>query len=850
MTSINRPPAAKASVSKTYRNKRVSFLAPRILRLEYSEQGLFEDRRTLSIINREVLPVKLDEQHQGNTHIIDTGAVRVELLDDGLSFSPENLKVTFHVGEESKEWFPGKKDELNLGGTLRTLDNLDGYLLKKEGIHGSITQQKLPDGLLSRSGWCLVDDSLSVPLEENGEDCWVAGGARGARQDLYFFAYGRDYKAMLKDSAHVFGRQPLPPRFAFGYWWSRYWAYTDKELEQLVKACDCQNIPLDVLVVDMDWHQQGWTGFSWDQSYFPDPDEFLAFMRERKIHVSMNLHPAEGFAAHEAVYEKIASRLSHSIEEKKVIPFDCTNPNLMAAYFEDALGQYERQGVEFWWMDWQQGETCAVDGLDPLTWINYLHWRHLQKNHPERRPLNFSRWGGLGSGRYPIGFSGDSYVSWQSLKILPGFTAAANNVHYGYWSHDIGGHHFGETDGELFTRWMQYGIYSPILRTHATKQSTNDRQFWECGLPYSRLMKEAVKKRYERAPYIYSEARACYDEGISLCRGMYIEHPELDQAYSQDQQYYFGSRLLVAPVTQPCDPLEGQAQQKVWLPKGKWYCEPTGEVFEGVQLVYGKYLLEEIPVFIPAGSVIPGQIGAKRLYEESYSHLVFDIYPGADGRYELYEDDGRSPEYLSEEGVRIACAATEAGDEKRIELTHLSGNFRGYRGTKHINLRLHGVLPPESVTVDGQFLEWKYRPADRCWCYDGGAHSVEIQLGEIDLRKGCVVRLQFAEDKFDVPVHGKKGAYSRLFHAFAASRVLELPWEREIAFVAQTGNRISRKPALCKQELSAFEQRLGGLLQKEEEIRAQLFKVKMFRQKKLAALNTASAIIRGLLKDA
>ena len=210
-------------------------------------------------------------------------------------------------------------------------------------------------------------------------------------------------------------------------------------------------------------------------------------------------------------------------------------------------------GVDFWWMDWQQGQKTALPGLDPLPWINHLHWRDMATN-PERagrRPLIFSRFGGIGAGRYCIGFSGDTHSVWESLQFQPYFTATAANVLYGYWSHDIGGHMPGEIDPELYTRWLQFGIFSPVVRTHTTKNPKAERRVWGYPDPYGKIMAEALRLRYEMVPYIYSEARAAYDTGLSLCRPLYYDWPEHDEAYRARDQYLFGRELLVAPVLQP-----------------------------------------------------------------------------------------------------------------------------------------------------------------------------------------------------------------------------------------------------------------------------------------------------------
>jgi alpha-glucosidase (family GH31 glycosyl hydrolase) len=191
----------------------------------------------------------------------------------------------------------------------------------------------------------------------------------------------------------------------------------------------------------------------------------------------------------------------------------------------------EEQGIDFWWMDWQQGERSKVQGLDPLYWLNHLHF-YDQAKKGKKRPFIFSRWGGLGNHRYPIGFSGDTVITWDSLCFQPYFTATASNVAYGWWSHDIGGHFMGMEDGELFTRWTQYGIFSPILRMHATRDPYIDHCPWAYDQNTLHASRTALRLRHAFVPYIYSMSWRNEVQGIPLVQPMYYEHPELDDAYT------------------------------------------------------------------------------------------------------------------------------------------------------------------------------------------------------------------------------------------------------------------------------------------------------------------------------
>ena len=295
------------------------------------------------------------------------------------------------------------RDPANLGATLRTLDGIKGgkrQVLKevkpgKWQPTGKWAPVDLGQGFLSRSGWALVDDSASIVLD--GDPAWVTARPAGLRRDWYLLVHGHDYLGALREAAHVFGRQPLPPRYAFGYWWSRYWAYTDRELEGLVKQFDTRGIPLEVMVIDMDWHKEGWTGYTWDRRYFPAPEAFLAWLKKRDLKITLNLHPADGVAKFEDAFPAMARALGHDPRRTDRIPLAVTDRKFMAAYFRHLHHPLEAQGIDFWWMDWQQGQQTALAGLDPLPWINHLHWRDMETNPRShgRWPLILSRFGGM-----------------------------------------------------------------------------------------------------------------------------------------------------------------------------------------------------------------------------------------------------------------------------------------------------------------------------------------------------------------------------------------------------------------------------------------------------------------------
>lgn len=878
----DQPKASKKQVV-VFGRLRITVLASRFLRLEWAEDSVFEDRRTFLVVNRKTRPVKFTTKIEGDTLTLDTGEIELVVTDNGKPLNSSNCRASFVMEGEMVTWKAGKKDRKNLGGTIQTLDGWNGDRTKKwipaekadpkklilnsngdgSWVHqGDYEKRDLGEGLISRSGWAVVDDSKEVVLDPEACDWtpWVTARPEGERQDLYFLAYGLDYSACLLEAGKVFGHQPLPPRYALGYWYSRYWAYTDKEIEELVHQHDRMDVPLDVMVIDMDWHKMGWTGYTWDADYFPDHAETLEWLHSNDIKTSLNLHPAEGVYSYEDAFEGMAKAMDlkegdlqpvpdyfhkrytiQGLDPKAGynIPLDVCDPIYMNAYFEKLHRPMENEGVDVWWMDWQQGnQGSAIENLRTLPWINELHWQDQLRARPDQRPINFSRYGGIGAGRMPIGFSGDTIVTWESLAFQPKLTATASNVLYGTWSHDIGGHMGGEDrNSELYTRWMQFGMLSPVLRTHTSKDARKERRVFEYEEPYKTILIETLRRRYELVPYIYGQLRKAEKSGISLCRPMYYDHPCEDAAYRCPDQYMFGESLLAAPVIKPCKGSSEMAEVKVWLPKGEWIDLSTGQSLEGGQVHQRAYLLSEAPLFAKPGTILPGQVGATRLKEGSYEHLLFEVYGVAQGQADLYEDDGISFGYRRKKSASIKATTQPKGQGLVFELKAAKGAFKGFLKRRDLTLRFFCTAPPKKVVVGGKVLPWSHRPNPGAWSYDGDRACVVVELEKVNVTKGLEVELKGA-----LTAHGDLDGFAglmaglervRYFNCLVSPTQPLIQEERFAVNLAQTGNRISRDPSKVKDELQAFCEGLPTLS-------AVLLKYQKAYAKKDATVNASS----------
>jgi alpha-glucosidase (family GH31 glycosyl hydrolase) len=718
-------PAAVVTVPQA----RFTVLEARLIRMEYSPTGQFENRASQAFWFRYQPVPEYRVQRSADLLQIETEQLSLRYRISPAGFTHSSLAVT--VKSTGKTWRfgdPPSKGE-NLGGTIRTLDGVRGH------VH-------LDPGLMGRAGWAVVDDSDSLVFSDDG---WLTPRAAPDNLDLYLFGFGHAYADCLKVFTRVAGLVPLIPRWVLGNWWSRYWAYSDQELLALMDEFHSHRVPLAVCIVDMDWHitetgndSTGWTGYTWNRALFPDPPGFLSRLHALGLKTALNLHPAEGVHNHEAQYAAFAAALGQDPQTGEPVPFDCADPRFINAYFELLHHPLEAQGVDFWWLDWQQGTRSRIHGLDPLWWLNHLHFLDHGRDG-QRRPLLFSRWGGLGSHRYPIGFSGDTVVNWEVLDLLPGFTAAAANVGYGWWSHDIGGHMAGIEDDELYTRWVQYGVFSPILRLHSTNNPFHERRPWGRGPAAERAARGAMRLRHTLIPYIYSMAWRNHTTGLPLITPLYYSHPEEAAAYECPQVYWFGSELLAAPFTSPAHPETRLSRQTIWLPEGDWINFFTGEFLHGGgwRTIYGG--LDDIPVYARPGAIVPLAPEVDWGGVENPEELRIDIFPGADNRFELYEDDGETTGYTR--GVYAVTAFNLHFDDQHMTFTILPavGDRAVLPARRTYRLRFRGVRRPAGVimAVDGHVrpVDWEFDENDETLTFSpvrltpGETLGVEVSAG-------------------------------------------------------------------------------------------------------------------------
>ena len=737
---------------------RISILTPALIRLEYEENGNFEDRATQSVLNRD-FPVP-EFQVVENEEELAVFTEVLELHYDRRVFSASGLSIRVNGGGGGwgRTWHFGEEPE-DLGGTARTLDMTDGSNMlnpamyskgKTDLVERTLGKIPMEHGVLSRNGFSVVDDSHSMVLTEDG---WIEPRKQGI-VDLYFFGYGHRYLECLKDFYHLCGKTPLLPRYAMGNWWSRYHRYTQDEYQELVERFEKEELPFSVAVVDMDWHLvddvdpkygSGWTGYTWNKNFFPEPKAFMQWLHEHGMKITLNVHPADGVRAYEEPYKRVAEQMGIDPESEIPVQFDPADPHFMEVYLKDLHHPLEEEGVDFWWLDWQQGTVTKVPGLDPLWMLNHYHY--LDSCWKGSRSLTFSRYAGVGSHRYPVGFSGDTVISWDSLNFQPYFTSTASNIGYGWWSHDIGGHMMGVRDDELMARWVQFGVFSPINRLHSTDNPFNGKEPWNFDKITQSVMEEYLRLRHGMVPYLYTMNRRAHVDDLPLIQPMYYLEPEKKEAYEVPNEYYFGSELLVSPITEPQDTVARSAKAKTWLPEGLWADFFQGTVYRGRRMLNLWRGVEDMPVLMKAGAIIP--MKNMDIFDNCVDNpkdMEIRVFPAEDGSFTLWEDAGDTAQDAEENWAATQLTFT-GGSKDEFVIGKALGNLAVIPEERSWKIVFTAVENTEVVvTADGDVVTCTVT-------YDKEKSMLTVKIPQTSVTKEiCVVfpqGLAMAEPKLE-----------------------------------------------------------------------------------------------------
>ena len=801
-----RGPAHATSVIR--RNVRFQVLTPTLIRMEYSPSGKFADEPSTAVLKRAWDSVSVKQREVGDWIEVDTSKMIIRYRKDSGSFTARNLEVTWNDGYGTHVWKPGDKDDKNLGGIHYGSEGGD--------IRGRTSPVDQP-GPLSRNGYFLLDDSGTALWDQQTE--WVKPRPEAHGQDWYFFTYGHNYKEMLGELAKLLGPIPMIPRYVLGAWIMSRAGYNSDGWKLNVERFRGESLPVDVIGVDSASSSKIlWVGRDIDREQLPDPKEFFHWMRKKGIRVFVTEHYRPLTQQNDSHFEEMRRASDLPLDAKKV-PYDLASKKYAEAFMDVLNRPLLDDGMAFWLQDGWAYET-KMRGLDPALWTRYVEYQGNEEVTGERA-FDLCRIGGWGSHRYGSYFTGDRGSFWSGLGMLVPYHVQAGNALLPYVATTTAS---PETiDQELYQRSVEFGALSQIFWLHSL---WGLRFPGEYGSQTLDLTRKFLQLRYRLIPYMYTYSRLAHDNGVPMVRGLYIDYPEQERSYTYGkQEYLFGDDLLVAPITEPNN---GRAVLKnIYLPEGeRWIDFFKGTLYDGGQVIPYLCPVGCVPLFVRAGSILPMAPDMDYSDQRAVNPLTLDIYAGKPASFRLYEDDGTSLDYRkgAYAWTTISYSPGSVAGEHGIEISRSQGEYRGQEQSRRYEIKVHGLLKPEVVKLDGQPLAEK-RPSDcgtGCggWTWDEHARVTAIHVAEAQpISQTLRVTLEGAGSSADAEMLQKVLDYRKRVQN--VRDIEQLKWALLLAGLdIKKPPRAIRETDALLSELNTFASQPRGLAERPPDFRA------------------------------
>ena len=597
---------------------RITVLTERLLRLEYNENGMFEDYPTELIWYRNFSKPEFIVNENNKSLNITTKYFELNYTKEknfsGSKISPtKNLKIS--LCNTDKVWYYGHPEIRNYDASVFEINDTKDRKLKKS--------------LYSLDGFVSIDDSKSSLILENG----VFKKRDNSGIDIYVFLYNKDFYYCLNDYFMLTGYPPLISRCVLGNWWDKKDSYNEFDIAHLIKKFEDHKIPISLFTLNK-W--QNANDFEFNE-FYKDPKTVINYLKQKNIKFGLTISDPITFKENSKVFNKIKEYLN--IDKNGNIPFNVYDARTIDVFLKILINPLNQLGVDFYSID-----SFDKKQLDRLTILkHYLYNYNIKSNN--KRPIISAHNSLVAPHRYPILYAGDSEVDWDTLKKIPNFNASAANMGISFWSHDIGGTKGGIEDGELFIRFIQLGVFSPILRLGSDSGKYYKREPWKWGLKPRTIATNFLNLRHKLIPYLYTESYKYFKYGKPLIEPIYYKNLKLYDDPLYRDEYYFGSTFLVSPITTQKDYLMNRVIQRFYIPEGTWYGFFTGKKFKGNRKYVSFYRDHEYPVFVKAGAIIPMATNDCN-YTGCPAKTELQIFPGASNTYSVYEDDGETNNYL------------------------------------------------------------------------------------------------------------------------------------------------------------------------------------------------------------
>ncbi|WP_338598896.1 glycoside hydrolase family 31 protein [Sulfolobus tengchongensis] len=654
-------------------NLRVEFYADNIVRIVYYKEN-YQDSSLVILPNLKKINARSENDVSTVSFYTDILKVNVDLLRGELVISDnEKGKViikevdrrlryntslmTYTVEQEFT-----LEDNENLYGLGQHaggngLGESSSYRLGYRGSTITLSQRNTDINIpfiVSSKGYGILWDLYSlgsISLKGNRLRVWFEAG----KKLDYYVIYGQSIDEVIRGYRKLTGDAPLLPKWAYGYWQSKERYKSQEELLSTVKEFRERKIPIDVIVQDWRyWGKYGWNAFKFDETDFPNPKEMVKQIHEMKTKLAISIWPT--FGKETEVYKDMENRGCIIPGTIAFNPYKDECRELFWSYVK----RFFEIGVDGYWLDASEPETgFGLVFFSPIhdadlgigKGYEYLNTYPLmetkavyegQRKITNKRVVILTRSAFAGQQRHSaISWSGDILGDWATLRaqIPAGLNFSVSGIPY--WTTDIGGFFSGNPESksyaEIFVRWFQWGSFCPIFRVHGT---IFPKEPWRFPKEYQDVIVKFIRFRYRLLPYIYSLAWNVYNGGYTIMRPLFMDFKEDYNVYQIDDQYMFGPYIMVSPVTLP-----SIEERDVYLPLGSWYDFWSGEKLIGGKWIKGKVSLDMIPLHVRAGAILPLLAKPVESTEEEWDEIELRVYPGRDGKFEIYDDDGITYDY-------------------------------------------------------------------------------------------------------------------------------------------------------------------------------------------------------------
>lgn len=757
----------------------VQLLADDLVRVRLNPAGSFVRDHSWAVVKTDwKSPHSVLNENSGSLVITST-AVRISVAKDPLRVTildaagntvcaDDSLHGMSWAGSEVRVWKRMPLDEEYLGfgekagrlfrkGTSMTMWNSDipGYGADTDPLYESI-----PFFLAFRHGrsyGIFFDNTWRSSFDMGKEAAGAYSfGAEGGELNYYVFT-GPSPAVILSRFTELVGRMPLPPRWALGYQQSR-WSYpSETRVREIARGFRDRNIPCDVIYLDIDY-MDGYRIFTWNTKNFPDPSRMISDLARDGFKIAVIVDPGIKVDTAYAAYRSGLAEnvfVHHSDGRTytgKVWPGVCAFPDFTddaarrwwGKNFEGLVGA----GVKGFWNDMNEPSVFDVPThtMDPEVVHNGegLHSPHaedhniygmemtratregVQSLRPDERVFVLTRASYAGGQRYSAAWTGDNVSSWEHLGMALRMCLNLSVSGQPFVGSDIGGF-IGHPSGELFCRWLELGVFTPLMRAHSVIDAPN-KEPWEYSEAFTSINRKTISLRYTFIPYIYAVMHEASEEGLPAMRPLIFEFPADDRFLGADDAYLFGRNLLVAPVL-----LEGERTRTVDLPRGTWYDYWTDTAFAGGGTVTVAAPLETLPLFVKAGAVIPTQQPVQYSDQEPIDPLTLSCFPpdtGDTSRSYYYEDDGHSMKYLKGEYLSRSVTQVRRPDSIRVTLSECEGTYRPPHRNVVVSIR-HCAWSPSSVRINGKTLpQDPLMKGDGCWSANTASRVISVRFSD------------------------------------------------------------------------------------------------------------------------